>query len=294
VVAAERVLADSTVDKHTLLAATAKFETLHKDASLGDDAAQKRLDEFVDAMRDDARERIAQQVRFFLLERQVIGADVLELAEVPALLAEVKAYMTGQKLDQRHLRMASHVVRAVNRLESLEEREKYFAEFGKLFAASSDHQLARYGKSIMEKPEDEPAGRVGKPLPMKGVTTEGTAFDLASYQGRVVLVEFWATNCVPCRAQLPDLKALYEKYKPQRFEVVGVSLDEDAGAVAAYLKEHAVAWTNLAGSQTKEIARAAGVIGTPTLVLIGADGKVAAAAHRLEPIAAHVARLLDK
>lgn len=59
----------------------------------------------------------------------------------------------------------------------------------------------------------------------------GETFSSDSLKGKVVLLNFWRTNCPPCRLEVPDFQELYEKYKDQGFEIVGVSLDREGPAV---------------------------------------------------------------
>ena len=147
--AAERVLAGTAQGKYQLIAAEAIFSTLHETACLGNDDADQRLLAFVESMADDKRPEIAQRVEFYRLEYRVLQADQLPLQQVPVLLADLLSYVeTQRKLDGRHLRLASATVHAINRLEDEAEREKYFTEFGKLFAKSDDRQLARYGEKV--------------------------------------------------------------------------------------------------------------------------------------------------
>lgn len=92
-------------------------------------------------------------------------------------------------------------------------------------------------RSLVETPEENPAvttmatGLLKKlalrrePLDMRFIALDGTPFDLAALRGKVVLIDFWATWCVPCMEEMPEIKRVYAKYRDQGFEVVGVSFD---------------------------------------------------------------------
>jgi thioredoxin-related protein len=76
------------------------------------------------------------------------------------------------------------------------------------------------------------------------------------------------------------------------FEVVGVSLDEDQEALAAYLEENAIAWETLAGDGTQELAEKYGVRGIPTMMLVDKEGKIVGVAHNVEALASMAEKLL--
>ncbi len=293
IAAANQILAAETKDSFQFIAAEAKFDILHKKACMGDEQADKSLMQFVTQMKDDSRERIAKHVRFFTLERQAIDCDNLPLEKIPDLLTELKAYLTQEKLSARHLRMASSTVHAINRLEDSQQCEKHFAEFGGVFAKSSDKQLAAYGKKLAKPAEGIASDLVGKPLELAGVTALGTSLDWKSYRGKVVLVDFWATWCGPCLREMPHVKALYEKHQERGFDVVGISLDKDLDALAKFLEENALPWTTLAGEETEQLAAKCGVRGIPTMMLVDKDGQVVAVSHKVSDLAAKAEKLLD-
>jgi cytochrome c biogenesis protein CcmG/thiol:disulfide interchange protein DsbE len=76
-------------------------------------------------------------------------------------------------------------------------------------------------------PPDGPP-KVGQPAPALKVTTlSGQPFDLAAQKGKVVIVNFWATWCTPCRTEMPALNAWYQSHKAQGLELIGVSIDDE-------------------------------------------------------------------
>ncbi len=86
---------------------------------------------------------------------------------------------------------------------------------------------------------------IGKPFVLAGKTSEGKDFSTKEYLGKVVLVDFWATWCPPCRAEVPRVKAMYDKYHDKGLEIVGVSCDGDGDALAKYTKDNDMPWVQL-------------------------------------------------
>jgi thiol-disulfide isomerase/thioredoxin len=92
----------------------------------------------------------------------------------------------------------------------------------------------------------EPITRPGaSAVQLAGRTLDGNDFSLDQCRGKVVLVDFWATWCGPCRAELPNVRHIYRKYHDRGFEIVGVSLDEDRRALRDFVKEEGLSWPQL-------------------------------------------------
>ena len=71
---------------------------------------------------------------------------------------------------------------------------------------------------------------------------KGERLSLTQYRGQVVLLDFWATWCGPCIAEMPNVKATYAKYKNQKFEIVGISLDNSPTSLEAYIASEGLTW----------------------------------------------------
>ena len=135
----------------------------------------------------------------------------------------------------------------------------------------------------------DPALVVGaQPFALTGKTLEGKPISLNDYQGKVVLLDFWATWCGPCIGELPNVQTNYKTYHPQGFDVIAVSLDEDKDELTNFIKEKAMPWPQIfdgKGWQAGD-AKAYGVQAIPFTLLIGKDGAIAAVNPRgpaLEP-----------
>lgn len=95
-------------------------------------------------------------------------------------------------------------------------------------------------------------------------------------KGKYVLLEFWASWCGPCRADIPHLKDVYERYHPEGFEVIGVSMDEDKEEWLKAIEEEQLPWLQVSDLKAfeGELSDLYNFKGIPTCVLIGPDGKI--------------------
>ena len=116
-------------------------------------------------------------------------------------------------------------------------------------------------------------GTKAAPFELKGV--DGKAYRLADFSGKVVILDFWATWCGPCRASMPVLDDFYQKNKDRGVVVLGVNVEEESGIVAKFLQDKGVHYPVVfsAGSDMINLYR---VEVYPTLVVIARDGKVTA------------------
>ena len=103
----------------------------------------------------------------------------------------------------------------------------------------------------------------------------GKDVPLSKYKGQVVLVNFWATWCVPCRVEIPALTSLYRDYKDRGFVVLGVSVDSEVAAVKPFARVMKMNYPVLIGAGREDLSSAYGpFVGFPTSVLVSRDGAV--------------------
>ena len=106
----------------------------------------------------------------------------------------------------------------------------------------------------------------------------GKSVSLANYKGKYVLIDFWASWCVPCRKAIPELRQLYDKYKSQSFELLSISLDNRKESWLAAMDQDKHTWTSLGDGKgfQSPVAAIYGVKAIPYTIMINKNGKVLA------------------
>jgi thiol-disulfide isomerase/thioredoxin len=116
---------------------------------------------------------------------------------------------------------------------------------------------------------------------------------VGAFTNKVVLVEFWATWCEPCREELPDLVTTYKKFHAQGFEILGISLDSKRSELDDFLREQPdVNWPQVFDGE--KLAEKYGVDSIPSSFLVGADGKITGKDLQGDELDAALAKVLTK
>jgi thiol-disulfide isomerase/thioredoxin len=218
----------------------------------------------------------------------------LPAGEQEALLGELKKAVAqnGTKVQASEAAMVMSLAIDLEFSDHEKLAARIYGDFGKLFASSTDPDVSRAGRTL--EGGDRRYKLPGNPIVVHGQTLDGKQLDWKAYKGKVVLVDFWATWCGPCRAEIPNMKKLYEAYHDRGFEVVAISIDRGKDAPVKYMQAEKLPWVCLfdpqPGKNLQPLAEYYGIFSIPRAILVDREGRVISMNARGEELA----RLLAK
>ena len=235
-----------------------------------------------------ASEKEAVEARLMVrIERFADGTK----AEQKQLVAEVtKGFQAkGENVTFKDAQIAAQLFMASDDSDAAFLRGMAQA-FIKIFDGSADKRAATLGKFLESQMKN--LDQIGTAIEIAGTKTDGKEFDLKNLKGKVVLVDYWATWCGPCIAEIPNIQEAYKKYHGKGFEVIGISLDrkDDDEKLAKFIETRELPWGCINIEDSAKLVKKYGVSAIPHPVLVGPDGRVVSMRAR----GPQLERLLDR
>ena len=252
-------------------------------------AAEKILE-----LEEDRQSPTARIATENLLDLQIQALSTASPTDQSRTLEQLKQYvMSANQLTRSELVMSIRAASALERTGQSKLASEGYETFGEMFAQHADEQLATYGKKMLGV--SRRLNLLGNELRLEGDTLSGEPFDWASYRGKVVLVDFWATWCEPCVAELPNIKKHFEEYHDRGFEVVAISVDRDRRKLEEFVHSRDLPWVTLfrdGAGLDHPLATYYGVMTVPTVMLVNQEGRVVSFDVKGPKLTRHLAGLL--
>jgi peroxiredoxin len=187
-----------------------------------------------------------------------------------------------------------YLAEAYKSLDRYDDAQAQYRIFIDKYSHLNPKLVATATAALSDLPSMRQLSAGNEPIPFNVKDINGKSLTLADYKGKVVLLDFWATWCMPCKVEMPNVLRIHEKFNKKGFEIIGISLDSDRAALDRYIKAQNMTWPQYFDGRGWQngVAEIYKVRSIPATYLIDKQGKIRYRSLRGAELERAVERLL--
>ncbi len=299
VVAAASQLSEKEISNEDAMQSTFfKLQGLRILKELGEQNVDALLTQAIEAAQADKRPDVQAVGTKFMVESGFAQWETWGKEEKTELIEKIVSYISSQEPAVEQFQLTMTVVDFLGDMNGEAYAKQLLSKVVPHFQTSKNPEILQ--ALTLLKGIERRMGLPGNKIELAGTMLDGSKLDWESYRGKVVLVDFWATWCGPCRTEVPNVLKMYQAYHDKGFEVLGISLDERREQAESYIKQTNIPWKSMFSENAAKrvwnhpMAVRYGITGIPRAILVDREGKVVHMTARGANLGRELRRLLGE